>query len=260
MAPITYSPPVNALLQIGEKHIRSPEEWPDYAKLYGLTAQHIPDLLQMATDQDLNWAPTDSPEVWAPLHAWRALGQLKAEAAIEPLLSVFHMMEDSDWFSEDMPNVFALIGPAAIPPVHAFLADSENAFYCRWTAASILVKLGQTHPQVRADCVAILEQQLGQFSKNSPMFNGVLIASLMDLEAQESAPLMERAFVAKRVDSSIAGDWIDVQYGLGLISRAEINDLRHHVDAEKLRSKASKVGAKPTKGFGTSPSTKKKKR
>ncbi|MEA5451192.1 DUF1186 domain-containing protein [Leptolyngbya sp. CCNP1308] len=260
MAPITYSPPVNALLQLGEKHIHLGEEWPDYAKLYDFTAEHIPDLIQMAIDQDLNWAPADSPEVWAPLHAWRALGQLKAEAAIEPLLSVFHVMEDSDWFSEDMPNVFALIGPATIPPVRAFLADSENAFYCRWTAASILVKLGQTHPQVRADCLAILEQQLEQYSKNSPMFNGVLIASLMDLEAQESAPSIERAFAAKRVDPSIAGDWIDVQYGLGLISRAEVYDLRRHVDAEKLRSKASKVGAEPTKGFGAKLPQKKKKR
>jgi hypothetical protein len=260
MAPISYSPPVNALLQLGDEHIRSREEWPDYPKLYGLTAEHIPDLIQMVINQDLNWAPSDSPEVWAPLHAWRVLGQLKAETAIEPLLSVFHVMEDSDWFSKDMPNVFALIGPAAISPVHAFLADSENAFYCRWTAASILVKIGQTHPQVRTDCLAILEQQLEQYSKNSPMFNGVLIANLMDLEAQESAPLMERAFAAKRVDSSIAGDWIDVQYGLGLISQAEIYDLRRQVDAEKLRSKTSKVSAKPTKGFGAEPSKKKKKR
>jgi hypothetical protein len=92
------------------------------------------------------------------------------------------------------------------------------------------------------------------------MFNGVLIASLMDLEAQESAPLMERAFAAKRVDSSIAGDWIDVQYGLGLISQAEIYDLRRQVDAEKLRSKTSKVAANPPKGFGAEPSKKKKKR
>lgn len=260
MAPITYSPPVSALLQLGEEHISLGQEWPDYAKLYGFTTEHIPDLIQMAIDQDLIWADSESQEVWAPVHAWRALGQLRAEAAIEPLLSIFNAMEDDDWLPENMPDVFALIGPAAIPPVQAFLANPENVFYRRWTAASILVKLGQVHPDARTDCIAALEQQLEQFSKNSPDLNGVLVASLMDLDAKASAPLMERAFVAKRVDSSIAGDWIDVQYGLGLISRAESSALRRQVDAEKLRSKTSKVGAKPTKGFGFEPSKKKKKR
>ncbi len=260
MTSVTYSAPVNALLQLGEEHISLGQAWPDYAKLYALTAEHIPDLIQMAIDQDLNWADPESPEVWAPVHAWRALGQLEAEAAIEPLLSIFNTMEDDDWLPENMPDVFALIGPAAIPPVQAFLANPENVFYRRWTAASILVKLGQTHPEARTDCIAALEQQLEQFSKNSPDLNGVLAASLMGLDAKASAPLIERAFAAKRVDLSIAGDWIDVQYGLGLISRAEAFDLRRRVDAEKLRSKASKVGAEPTKGFGSGLSKKKKKR
>jgi hypothetical protein len=258
MTSVTYSAPVNALLHLGEEHIRSNKEWPDYPKLYGFTAEHIPELIQMAIDQGLNWAGPESQEVWAPVHAWRALGQLRAEAAIEPLLSVFNAMEDDDWLTENMPDVFALIGPAAIPPVQAFLANPENVFYRRWTAASILVKLGQTHPEARTDCVVALEQQLEQFSKNSPDLNGVLVSSLTDLGAKESAPSMERAFAAKRVDPSIAGDWIDVQYGLGLISRAEVYALRHQVDAEKLRSKASKVGAQPTKGFGTTLSKKKK--
>ncbi len=260
MAPITYSPPVNALLQLGEKHVRPPEEWPDYAQLYGLTAEHIPDLIQMAIDQDLSWADAESQEVWAPVHAWRALGQLRAEAAIEPLLSIFNALEEDDWLSENMPDVFALIGSAAIPPVQAFLANPENVFYRRWTAASILVKLGQTYPEARTDCVAALEQQLEQFSKNSPDLNGVLVSSLMDLGAKESAPLMERAFAAKRVDPSIAGDWLDAQSELGLISQAEIYDLRRHGHAEKLRSKTSKVSAKPTKGFGAELFKKKKKR
>jgi HEAT repeat protein len=31
------------------------------------------------------WADQNSMEVWAPVHAWRALGQLRAEEAIKPL-------------------------------------------------------------------------------------------------------------------------------------------------------------------------------
>ncbi|PSR16218.1 PBS lyase [filamentous cyanobacterium CCP3] len=256
---MTYSPPVNVLLKLGEQHLQQ-KKWPDYTKIYGFTAEHIPALIQMAIDQELNWAESDSLDVWAPVHAWRTLGQLKAEEAIEPLLSVFHLMEDSNWFMEDMPQVFALIGPASIPKVVDFLANSENAFYCRWTAASILVKVGQTYPAVKAECVAGLEQQLERFAKNSRDLNGVLVSSLMDLEAQESAPLIERAFAAKWVDLSIAGDWIDVQYGLGLLSRAEVYERRRHVDAEQLMTKASKLPAEPAKGFGSKLPKNKKKR
>ncbi|WNZ22886.1 DUF1186 domain-containing protein [Leptolyngbya sp. NK1-12] len=257
---MTYSPLVDALLQLGEKHLRLRNKWADYAEVFGLTADHIPELIQMAIDQDLNWANSESLEVWAPVHAWRALGQLKAEAAIDPLLSVFNQMEDSDWFREEMPAVFALIGPAVLAPVKDFLANPENAFYCRWTAANILVKLGKAHPEVRQDCIVALVERLEQFSKNSREFNGMIISCLIDLQAQDTAPQIERAYAAKWVDVSICGDWIDVQRDLGLISRAEAYERRHHVDAERLRSKASKLPPASTKGFGTGTSKLQKKK
>jgi hypothetical protein len=260
MTSSTYLPPVSALLQLGEKHLRLHRKWADYVNDYGLTEDHIPGLIQMAIDQDLNWADSESLEVWAPVHAWRALGQLKAEAAIEPLLSIFNVMEESDWFREDMPEVFACIGPAVLPPVQAFLSNSENAFYSRWTAASVLVELGKVHPEARTDCVAALEVQLQQFSKNSRELNGVLISSLLDLDATEAAPAIERAYAAKWVDTFICGDWIDVQYSLGLLSRAQVYERRHCVDAEKLLSRAAQPPADPAKGFGTKVSPKKRKK
>jgi hypothetical protein len=260
MAPVTYSPPVDALLRLGEKHLRLRHKWADYAEAYGLTADHIPELIQMAIDQDLNWADSDSLEVWAPIHAWRALGQLKAEAAIEPLLSVFNEMEESDWFREEIPEVFALIGPAALAPVKDFLSNAENAFYCRWSAANALTQLGEAHPEVRQDCIAALEEQLEQFSRNSREFNGMIVSCLIDLQAQDTAPTIERAYATKWVDISICGDWLDVQQALGLISRAEVYERRHNVDAERLRSKASKLHSNPTKGFGTGTSKKDQKK
>ena len=84
MSTANYPPPVDKLLTFGEC---SPSpEWPDYLAL-GLGSEHVPDLIRMAIDEELNQAASDSLEVWAPVHAWRALGQLHAEAAIEPLLS-----------------------------------------------------------------------------------------------------------------------------------------------------------------------------
>ena len=107
-----YSPTVAQLLTFGD--CRNFAEWPNYQEL-GIGPEHIPELIRMATDKQLNWADAESVEVWAPIHAWRALGQLKAEAAIERLLPLFHEQEDSDWVGEEMPHVFKLIGPVAIP-------------------------------------------------------------------------------------------------------------------------------------------------
>ena len=69
----TYTEPVSKLLSYGD--CRNFKEWPDYLEL-GFAREHVPDLIGMATDEELNWADSDSLEVWAPIHAWRALGQL----------------------------------------------------------------------------------------------------------------------------------------------------------------------------------------
>ncbi len=246
MVQTTYAAPVDALLSIGEPHGR---RWPDYLDQFNLTTADIPELIRMATDSDLNWADSESLEVWASLHAWRSLGQLKAEAAIEPLISIFNEMEDSDWFREEMPEVFGLIGPTAIPGLAEFLANPNNIFWPRWMSADALVKIGQEHPSARDECLGRLIQQLEQYSKNSRDLNGALICALINLEGREAAATMEAAFSAKRVDTSMAGDWLDVQHSLGFLTKSEVYDLRKHVDTEHLGTKATKL-RESVMGFG----------
>ncbi|WP_404783981.1 hypothetical protein [Altericista sp. CCNU0014] len=246
MVQTTYAAPVDALLSVGEPHGR---KWADYLTQFNLTAADIPELIRMATDSDLNWAASESLEVWAPVHAWRSLGQLKAEAAIKPLIAIFNEMDDSDWFREEMPEVFSSIGPTAIPDVAEFLANPKNMFSSRWMSAEILVQMEHKHPSARDECLSGLIQQLGQYSKNSRELNGALICALIDLEAREAAPFIEAAFSAKRVDTSMAGDWIEVQHALGSLSRSDVYELRNYVDAEHLEAKATKL-RESAGGFG----------
>ena len=92
----------------------------------------------MATDDELNWADSDSLEVWVSVHAWRALGQLKAEEAIEPLIMNLFRMGDSDWVGEELPKVYGMIGPKAIPPLAKYLADDSHDVFPRNYAAHSL--------------------------------------------------------------------------------------------------------------------------
>jgi len=209
----TYPPPIDKLLTYGDA--RNVHDWPDYQQL-GFGPEHVPDLIRVATDKDLLWADSDSLEVWAPIHAWRTLGQLRAEAAIEPLLTLFDELGAEEWILEEMPEVYGLIGPAAIPALTAYLADTSHLLFSRVAASGCLQHIGAQHPEARAECIAAITRQLEQFDENDPTLNGDLIASLLDLKAVESAPVIERAFAAKRVNLSVAGDWEEVQAEFGL--------------------------------------------
>ena len=213
MATSDYGPPVDQLLTLGD--LRGAREWRDYSQ-YGLGPEHVPDLIRMATDDELNWGDSESAEVWAPVHAWRALGQLHSEEAIGPLLDQFEPLDDSDWFREDMPEVFRLIGPAAVPALAAYLADPEPGEWAKVCASTCLAKIGEDHPEARADCVAALMNQLEAFGDNGDILNANLIYGLTELRAEEALPLIERAFAAEVVDLALMGDWEDVQIEFGV--------------------------------------------
>jgi hypothetical protein len=214
----SYSSPVSQLLTFGD--IRDLREWPNYLDL-GLGPEHVPELIGMATDEELNWADSESLEVWAPVHAWRTLGQLRATAAIEPLLNLFHELEDSDWPGEELPHVYGMFGRTAIPALEQYLDDASHGLWPRVTAAHSLERIAAGDPSARAECVTVLSRQLERFTENDPTLNGFLVNYLTYLQAVEVAPLMERAFAADHVDLSIRGDWEDVQVDLGLKAARE---------------------------------------
>ena len=204
----TYTDPVAKLLTYGV--CRGSGTWPDYTEL-GLTPAHITELIQMATDEKLNWADSDSLEVWAPIHSWRALGQLEAEEAIEPLLRLFHELEDGDWVGEELPVVYRMIGPKALPALSQYLADDSHGTFARLTAARSLEQIGNAYPEAKEPCRLALTEQLECFRDSDPAFNGYLISNLMDLKAVEALPVVKQAFDNDCVDLMVAGDLEDVE-------------------------------------------------
>lgn len=216
-----YSFTVAELLALGDcLDTLGRQGWTDYLAL-GLTTEHVPELILMATDKRLLWAESDDAEVWAPIHAWRALGQLRAEAAVEPLVRLMHQIEEMtdlyDWVDETMPKAFELIGPPAIPALTAFLNETKHGMYQRITAMRALEQIGNRYRPARAACVAAIVQQLEKYKKHDPTFNAFIISSLIDMQESDAMPLMEKAFKEDFVDESVVGDWQDVraEFGLG---------------------------------------------
>lgn len=225
MSTTTYTPPVDKLLTLGEPEPFAPDRWPNYLEL-DLGPEHIPDLIRMATDHEIRSiepkeGEEEELEFWAPIHAVRALGQLHAEAAIEPLIQLLTVQAGDEWMQEELRFVFGLIGPAAIPALAAYLADTSHELYPRGYAAHGLEEIGNWHPESRSEAIAALSKQLEAFGENDYELNAFLISGLSRLKAVEALPLIERAFAADRVDEFVI-NLDDVLVEFGLKEREEI--------------------------------------
>lgn len=189
--------------------------WPDYLAL-GLGPEHVPALVRIMEDPRYRPERPLEDENWAPVHAWRALGQLRAAEATGPLLEQIAAGAeiDDDWSLEEVPEVLGMIGPAAIPAVAAFLDDPARPSYARMAAGQALVEIVRTHPEARLEAIAGLAACLEHAAQNDAALNGCLVSDLLDLEAVEAVDVIERAFAARVVDCSFAGDWPEVRHQL----------------------------------------------
>jgi len=215
-----YPAPVSELLTLGD--CRGQREWMDYRAL-GLGPEHVPDLIRMALDEELYWADSEDDAVWAPIHAWRALAQLHAEEAAQPLTRLLHRIDEygDDWVGEELPRVFGHLGPVAIPVLAGYLADQTHGLWARVAAAHGLSEIGKRHPEARSAAIAALTETLEQFADLKPVLNGFIVSYLVDLDAVVAAPLIERAFDGNHVDITVMGDWEDVQIKLGLLDERD---------------------------------------
>ncbi|MGA7953993.1 MAG: hypothetical protein WCA07_10795 [Gloeobacterales cyanobacterium] len=221
-----YQPPVSQLLSYGKPKNSSGTQWFDYVKAYGFTNEHIPDLIRLACEEDLDWQ--DEAECYAPIHSYRALGQLKAEEAIRPLIRVLDK-DDSDWYMDDLPEVFGMIGSACIPALTDYLNHGERSSFSKMAAARGLTKVAEFYPAHRDEIVHILTEVLSHHQQHPPELNGSLVARLLDLEATESVSVIERAYKEGPMDEMICGSWARVQIELGLATASDFSpeELRH---------------------------------
>ncbi len=196
-----YPEPVARLLHIGDPG--NTDHWLDYRE-YGISSREIPELIKMATDLDSFMSDSEDDEVWAPVHAWRALGQLQAVEAINPLINLFHILEDNDWIFEDMPEVFSLIGPVALPALAVYLQYPYRPLMARTVAANCITEIGRKRPEVKKECVRYLMDGLKRHAENDPELNGYLILDLLDLKAREALPLINEVYRTGDADETMA--------------------------------------------------------
>jgi HEAT repeat protein len=212
-------PAIQNLARLGSTGVWEKREWADYRSL-GIGPKHIPTLIEILTQIDTFWEDDeDSPESWAPLHAWRALGQLQAVEALPAMTGLLRLIDEEgiDLVQEDLPDAFGLMGPEAVAPLSEYLQNEDNWMWARLAAADGLKQLGSNFPKARDGAIRSLAQTLEHFNSNNDTFNGFLIEYLAGLKAVEASPLVEQAFAAARIDTTIFGDWEDFLVAVGIM-------------------------------------------
>ena len=213
---LVYLTPVKIILQLGEP--KDIDNWPDYIE-YGFNKTHIQELIGLLSSNDL-WSHKDDKEAWGGVHAWRVLGQLKANEAIEPLFDFIHRNDD-DWSHTEIPRVLEMFGLSVFEPSKAFLKDPSKNKWARIIAAEAITSVAQSYPQYREDSIQIFGEELKKYKINDISFNAFLILGLVKLQSYDYLKEIKDAFEARCVDGMLMGDWEDVQVELGLGLRYE---------------------------------------
>lgn len=274
-----YRPPVAALV----KHESDPydlpaSDLPNYVEEVGLTPGDIPELARLSADTEFDsYDGEERPEFAAPLRAAHALGQLAKEAPEEAIAALMALYDQEErWYAEDLSEIIVPIGPNAIDFLVEYLNNGAKPEWSRMQVQFCLYLMSQEYPETtdrfRQELVACLEK----YKENPPILNGCLINDLIKLKALETAPLMEAAYSANKVDMSMAGPWAAVQVALGLKQASDfrpeelrvplhampefIQELHTANPIDVIKSVASSKPKPSSKGFGVNTPPKKSKK
>jgi uncharacterized protein len=200
------------LLKLGEADRSG--EWPDYLQ-HGFTDADVPALLELVADETLDQADSASSQVWAPLHAWRTLGQLGSSEATIPLIAQFDRLCEDDWALPELSTVMGMLGEPAIDPLVACLNAPRYKEFARVIAVDGLANIAKRHPACREQVIQHYRDYMQSPDESARTLNGLLIGCCLDLAAAEAIDDIRQFFARDCVDLTCAGDLEEVEIALG---------------------------------------------
>ncbi|MGD8841975.1 MAG: UPF0149 family protein [Gammaproteobacteria bacterium] len=203
------------LFELGE--VDHNADWPDYLQ-YGFDESDVDALMALVADEALDEADQGSNEVWAPLHAWRALGQIGSDRVVSPLLEQFDRLREDDWALPEIPMVMGMIGASAIPVLADYLNESYHDEFARVMAADGLCQIARMRPEHRAEVVDALRNYIADPDVSARFLNGLTVSYLLDLDAVEAIDDIRDLFAKHCVEITCNGDLEEVELELGVRS------------------------------------------
>ncbi|MFO0633493.1 MAG: hypothetical protein U0168_11645 [Nannocystaceae bacterium] len=221
---LDYDALERALAPLGAPAPPDPSSWPAYVEQLGVTEADVPMLLELVK----SWADPEHFErfagnddaVFAPVHAWRTLAQLRTPAVIDGMLELLVELEsqDDELAAADLPAVAECVGAAAIAPLRAFVDAAGSPDLARAAAIAALEGPATDDPELRAALLPQWLQALGRCDPAARFGNAAIVAALVAWRVPEAIETVQRAFAADAVDDSV-GSFNDVAVALGVRER-----------------------------------------
>ncbi|MBD1912749.1 MULTISPECIES: HEAT repeat domain-containing protein [unclassified Leptolyngbya] len=255
MSPATYTDPVAKLLSLGNESPNLEDDWLDYPSQFGFTSGHAAELIRLTTDTQFDELQADRSELWAPIHAIRALGQLQIEEAIAPLMGL--LIQDDDYIQINVPRALGMIGVGAIAPLTEFINDDQQEESARGFAIAALGAIGQEQPAARPAAIEALMALLADPTRYPGPLSTYIAGELIDLKATEAAPLIQQAFASGAIDEWIIGNWPQVQIDLGLKKESDFTPQELRLEPPPYLKEIGSMlkllerQESPPQGFGT---------
>ncbi len=185
-------------------------DWPDptvLGDILALGAEAVPALDALLTPELLQAAHTDEHADVVVYYALELLSALGTPAAIPVFLNAYrHVTDDT---LEGLEEAVRRLGPEAIDPLLAVVADPFLSWYVRSVAANGAVHQATRDPALRERVAAGLRAVLSGYLEQSPSLTpdekeGVafLIVDLADLADPEARPLIDAAFATGRMQTA----------------------------------------------------------
>lgn len=195
--------------------------WMNYLEM-GAGKEDIPELIRISTDTSLFAKDNTDPASWAPVHAWRALAQLRASEAAQPLSALFDAQTDNEWVFREIPWVFILLGPSAFTVLKTYMDDASHSEDGRSMAIECASRIGQAYPNMQEEVIKTLEHHLRKFREQSPFLNSCLILELSNMKSADSWWIIKQVFESGRYEKQISGNEMIVQLKLGLKKKEQV--------------------------------------
>jgi tetratricopeptide (TPR) repeat protein len=193
--PAPYLAPVSQLLAEGA---------PDATLEAQIVAQgkvFAPELIRMAFDQSL---PIDG----GPANAVALLRTLQKQQVVD-LSECKRWLDQADgnWREQLFPKI-GKVGGFSVAELKAILLDTKYALYIRSAASDSLANYAQKRPGLRPQILEIFRVLLTRPESDTAgeeTLVGFVLSDLLDLNARELYPEIQRAYVEDRVDTKVVG-------------------------------------------------------
>jgi hypothetical protein len=221
----SYTGPVARLLIIRDAAVgQDPSKWLNYKSDFGIGIEHEADLIRLATDGVLRATSRKEHKAWGPIHATRALGQMRSSRAVPALLHALRENIESSPTPQEIGYVLAAVGDLAMEILSDFLVSLPEAADVEIAIVLAMGEVASFEPSLKQVCIenvrSILRSRTTISTEASIDESSVVcsfaVAILLQMKAASCYREILEAHRLGIVDCTFCGDIEDVEIRLGM--------------------------------------------